>query len=159
MMSTLARVRSLVAGCAVLAVLTAAGPAGAAMMGHTYALHGAGQFSKAMGSAVVTQMSKGDFKVTITAEHLPSPAMLHVMPARHVYIAWIVNGPAKKAGMGATAHIALMLDKKTGNYTANGAVMIAEVTGVIITAEPSAMSHAPAMPEVTALSSMGHGNM
>ena len=52
-----------------------------------------------------------------------------------------------------------MLNKKTGNYTASGVVMIAEVTGVIVTAEPSAMSHAPAMPEVTALSSMGHGNM
>jgi hypothetical protein len=85
--------------------------------------------------------------------------MLHVMPARHAYIAWIVNGMAKKHSMGATAHIALMLDKKTGNYTASGAVMIDQVTSVIVTAEPSAMSHAPAMPEVTALSSMGHGTM
>jgi hypothetical protein len=158
-MSILARVRSLVAGCAFLGALVTVGPVGATMMGHTYALHGAGQFSKAMGSAVVTQRSKGDFKVTITAEHLPNPSMLHVMPARHAYIAWIVNGMAKKHSMGATAHIALMLDKKTGNYTASGAVMIDQVTSVIVTAEPSAMSHAPAMPEVTALSSMGHGTM
>ena len=149
----------MIAGCAVLGALTTAGPAGAAMMGHIYALHGAGQFSKAMGSATVTRMSKGDFKVTITAEHLPNPSMLHVKPARHAYIAWIVNGMTKKGSMGAAAHIALMLDKKTGNYTAKGTVMIDEVSSVIVTAEPSAMSHAPAMPEVTALAGMVHGQM
>jgi hypothetical protein len=128
-------------------------------MGHTYALHGAGQFSKAMASATVTQISKGDFKVTLVAAHLPSPVMLHVKPARHAYIAWLVNGMAKHNSMASMAHITLMYDKKTGNYIGNGVVMIDEVTSVFVTAEPSAMSHVPAMPEVTALSSMGHGQM
>jgi hypothetical protein len=56
--------------------------------------------------------------------------------------------------MAGTARVALMYDKKTGNYTAKGTVMIDEVTAVIVTAEPNAMDHAPVMPEVTALSSM-----
>jgi hypothetical protein len=37
--------------------------------------------------------------------------------------------------------------------------MIDEVSSVFVTAEPSAMVHAPTMPEVTALSSSGHGHM
>jgi hypothetical protein len=85
--------------------------------------------------------------------------MLHVKPARHAYIAWLVNGMAKHNSMASMAHITLMYDKKTGNYIGNGVVMIDEVTSVFVTAEPSAMSHVPAMPEVTALSSMGHGQM
>ncbi len=159
-MSHAHRLRGLAAGCLVLGVAVAAGPAGAASMNHMYALHGSGQFSKTMGSATVSQVSKGDFKVTITAEHLPNPVMLHVKPARHAYVAWLINGMAKHGGAMGTGHLALMWDKKTGNYTAKGSVMIAEVTGVIVTAEPSAMAHAPAMPEVTALtSSMAHGSM
>jgi hypothetical protein len=158
-MSTLSQLRSLAAGCLVLAISVTAGPAGAAMMSHTYALHGSGPFSKAMASATVAQVSKGDFKVSIVASHLPSPSMLHVTPARHAYIAWLINGMAKHTGMMGMAHMALMYDKKTGNYTAHGVVMIDEVTSVIVTADSSAMAHAPTMPEVTALSSMGHGQM
>ncbi len=153
------RLRALAAGCLTLGLVATAGPASAAMTGHTYALHGVGQFGKAMASATVTQVSKGDFKVSIVALRLPDPAMLHVKPARHAYIAWLVNGMAKKHSMMALAHIALMHDNKTGNYTGSGVVMIDEVTGVIVTAEPSGMTHAPAMPEVTALSSTGHGHM
>jgi hypothetical protein len=58
-----------------------------------------------------------------------------------------------------TAHLALMYDKKKGTYSGHGVVMADAVTGVVVTAEPSAMVHAAAMPEVTALSSMGHGQM
>jgi hypothetical protein len=57
------------------------------------------------------------------------------------------------------AHLALMFDKSTGNYTAHGTVMIDEVSSVFVTAVPSAMVHAPSMPEVTALSTSGHGHM
>ncbi|HXT36369.1 MAG TPA: hypothetical protein VN837_12400 [Chloroflexota bacterium] len=157
--TALSRLRSLAAGCLVLAIASTAGPAGAAMMSHTYALHGSGQFNKAMASATAAQISKGDFKVSIVASHLPNPSMLHVKPIRHAYIAWIINGMAKHTSTMGMAHLALMYDKKTGNYTANGMVMIDEVTSVIVTAEPSAMTHAPTMPEVTVLSSMGHGQM
>jgi hypothetical protein len=128
-------------------------------MSHMYALHGSGQFSKAMASATVSQISKGDFKVSVVAEHLPSPAMLHVMPARHTYVAWLIDGMAKKNNMATTAHLALMYDKKTGNYSASGLVMVDAVSSVIVTAEPSGMVHAPAMPEVTALSSMVRAGM
>jgi hypothetical protein len=131
----------------------------AAPMNHMYALHGSGQFSTAMASATVSKISMGDFKVNIVAEHLPNPTMLHVMPARHVYVAWLINGMARKNSMAATAHLALMYDKKTGNYVASGTVMIDEVSSVFVTAEPSGMVHAPAMPEVTALSSTSHGAM
>jgi hypothetical protein len=158
-MSYATRLRALAAGCLTLALFVSANQAGAASMGHTYALHGAGQFSSAMASATVAQLSKGDFKVSITAEHLPNPTMLHVKPARHTYIAWLTNSMAKHGNTMAMAHLALMYDKKTGNYTASGVVMAEAVTGVLVTAEPSAMIHAPAMPEVTALSSMGHAQM
>ena len=159
-MSFTSPLRTLAAGLLILGTVAAAGRADAASMSHsTFALHGSGQFSKAMASATVTQVSKGDFKVSIVAEHLPSPAMLHVKPARHVYIAWIVNGMAAHGSAMGMAHVTLMYERKTGNYTARGVVMIDEVTGVIVTAEPSTMTHAPAMPEVTALSSMGHGHM
>lgn len=151
------RLRALAAGCLTLGAALTAVPAGAASMSHAYALHGSGQFSKAIGSATVTQISKGDVKVVITAEHLPNPAMLHVKPARHAYVAWLINGMmAKHSGMMGTAHLALMWDKATGNYTAKGTAMIDEVTNIVITAEASPMAHAPTMPEVTALSSMGH---
>jgi hypothetical protein len=160
-MSYSGKLRVFAAGCVSLGLLALGGPAQAATMApHTYVLHGSGQFKTAMASAVVTQVSKGDFSVSIVAEHLPSPAMLHVKPARKVYVAWFINGMAKQGSMAATARLALMYDKKTGNYTAKGAVMIDEVTSVIVTAEPSTMDHAPAMPEVTALtSSMAHPAM
>jgi hypothetical protein len=128
-------------------------------MSHAFALHGTGQFAKAMASATVTQVSKGDFRVSIVAAHLPDPSMLHVKPTRHAYVAWLINGMAGHGSAMGTARIALMHDKKTGNYTASGVVMIDEVTGVVITAEPSAMAHVPAMPEVTALTSLMHGHM
>src|SRR5262249_11536913 len=149
-MSRMIRLRSLAAGCLALALASTAGPVGAATMSHTYALHGSGQFSKAMASATVTSASKGDFMVAIVAEHLPNPSMLHVKPERHAYVAWLINGMAKQHGATAMAHLALMYDKKTGNYTAHGTVMIDEVTGVVVTADASAMVHAPTMPEVTA---------
>ena len=153
-MSRTSQLRACVAGCLTLGLLVVAGPARAATMApHTYALHGSGQFKTAMASAVVTQVSKGDFSVSIVAEHLPSPSMLHVKPVRKVYVAWLINGMAKQGSMMATPRLALMYDKKTGNYTAKGAVMADNVTGVIVTAEPSPMGHAPAMPEVTALTS------
>ncbi len=158
-MSHLSRIRSLAASGLVLGFLATTGWAMAAPMSHMYALYGSGQFSTAMASATISQISIGDFKVSVVAEHLPSPAALHVMPARHVYVAWLINGMAKKNSMAAMAHLALMYDKKTGNYIASGTVMIDEVSSVFVTAEPSGMVHAPAMPEVTALSSMRHGSM
>lgn len=158
-MFSVSSLRALTAGCLTLGLALAATPAGAAMMSHSYALHGSGQFGKAMASATVTQVSRGDFKVAIVAEHLPNPTMLHVKPTRHVYVAWLLNGMAKRHTMMGVAHLALMYDRKTGNYTGHGVVMTDTVTGIIITAEPGGLSHAPAMPEVTALTTMGHGQM
>jgi hypothetical protein len=86
--------------------------------------------------------------------------MLHVKPARKVYVAWLIDGMARHTGMMGTARVALMYDKKTGNYTAKATVMIDRVTAVLVTAEPNATGHAPAMPEVTALAgSMAHPSM
>jgi hypothetical protein len=67
-----------------------------------------------MASATVAPVSKGDFTVSIVAEHLPAPTMLHVKPARHGYVAWLVNGMAKQGSAMAMAHLALMFDKSTG---------------------------------------------
>jgi hypothetical protein len=150
----------LAAGTVCFAALAIVAPAGAATMGsHVFALHGAGQFGKAMASATVTQVSKGDFKVSIMAERLPSPAMLHVKPLRHVYVAWLIDSMSKGTAMMYGARLSLMYDKKTGNYTASGTVMATAIANVVITAEPNAMAHAPAMPEITALTSAARAQM
>lgn len=130
--------------------LAAAPAASAASMTRTLALHGGMYAPKAMATARITQVSAGDYRIRITAAHLPAPAMLHVKPQRHAYLAWAIDGMDKHAMMGI---IPLTLNKATGVYSANRVVMLKHVTKIVVTAETNAMQHMPTMPEVTVLSS------
>ena len=112
-------------------------------------------FSTAVATATVTRLAGDRFSLSITAEHLPLPTMLHVKFARHAYVAWLVNGrimhgPLCIAAMGLTAA------GEAGQYTGEGTVTISDVTSVIITAEPTARAYMPIMPVLTVLASAGH---
>ena len=140
-----------------LAVLAASGlavagagsiPTASAAMTRTMHLHGGMYTHKAMATARVTEVSKDDYRIQITASGLPAPEMLHVKPQRHAYIAWIVDGMDKNAMMGV---IPLTLDKASGVYSANKVVMVKHVTRIVVTADKSAMQHMETMPAVTVL--------
>jgi hypothetical protein len=142
-----------------LAVLAATGlavagagslPTASAAMTRTMHLHGGMYTHKAMATARVTEVSKDDYRIQITASGLPAPEMLHVKPQRHAYIAWVVDGMDKHAMMGV---IPLALDKKSGVYSANKVVMLKHVTRIVVTADKSAMQHMETMPAVTVLDS------
>jgi len=110
---------------------------------HTLALHPTKMASHALGSAVVTQTSAADYKVTITASGLPAPSTLL---KRHVYMAWVSDGQGtQKQMMSMLAGIPLHTTGK-GAYTGSRVVMVSKVARVFITAEGSAMVHAPVMP-------------
>jgi hypothetical protein len=150
------RIGALAAGLVTMGLVASTAPVSpvsAAMMTQHFALHGSGQFANAMAAATVTEVGKGDFRLQITAEHLPNPAMLHIKPQRKVYLAWAIDGKHKNSAMGV---LPLKLDSKTGNYTANNVVMIQEITQIAVTADQAAKQHMPTMPEVTVLTS-GHG--
>jgi hypothetical protein len=53
----------------------------------TYMLHGTGPFSKAVARASVTRLSGDRFSLSLTAAHLPPPAIMHVKFTRHAYVA------------------------------------------------------------------------
>jgi hypothetical protein len=148
-----------------LAVLAATGlavagagslPTASAAMTRTMHLHGGMYTHKAMATARVTEVSKDDYRIQITASGLPAPEMLHVKPQRHAYIAWVVDGMDKHAMMGA---VPLTLDKASGVYSANRVVMIQHVTRIVVTADKSAMQHMATMPETIVLDSAMKGGM
>ncbi len=96
-----------------------------------------------MGAAVVTQTAAADYKVTITASGLPAPSTLL---KRRVYMAWVSDGKGtQKQMMSMLAGIPLHTMGR-GAYTGSRVVMVSKVARVFITAEGSAMVHAPAMP-------------
>lgn len=160
-MSRSARYAALIAGGLAVALAGAAPSAFAASMTRTLHLHGGMYTRKAMASAKVTEVSKDDYRVQITAEGLPNPAMLHhVMPVRHAYLAWVIDGMAKHGSVMAMGVIPLTWHKATSTWTANRVLMVQHVTRIYVTADKSAMQHMPTMPEVTVLdSAMMHGTM
>ena len=155
-MTRASRLISLAGGIAIVASISAIPAAEAATMSHTLMLHGSMHARKAMGSAKVTMVSTGDYRVQITAEGLPAPEMLHVIPVRHAYLAWVIDGMDKHSMMGV---IHLTWDKATSTYRADSVVMIKHVTEIAVTADKSAMQHMPTMPEVGVLDSSGKGGM
>lgn len=136
------RALALTAGVA-LALTGVAGSAAAATMTHTLVLHPTKMASHTMGGGVVTQTAPGDYKVTITASGLPAPSTLL---KRHVYMAWVSDGKGtQKQMMSMLAGIPLHTTG-TGAYAGSRVVMVSKVARVFITAESSALVHAPAMP-------------
>ena len=143
-----------------LAITLTVSGASAASMTRTLQLHGGMYTRHAMASARVTEVSRDDYRVQITAEGLPAPTMLHVMPERHAYLAWVIDGMAKHGSMMAMGVIPLTWNKATSTWSANRVVMVRHVTRIFVTADKSDMQHMPTMPEVTVLdSAMTHGGM
>lgn len=108
-----------------------------------------------MASATITRIGKGDFRIQVTAAHLPAPATLHATPKRTVYLLWAIDGKHKNSMMGV---LVLKPTGAPGAYTAAGTVMLQDVTEISITADLSARQHMPTMPMVAVLIS-GHGMM
>jgi hypothetical protein len=121
----------------------------------TYVLRGTGQFNKAVASAIVTRLSGDQFRLSLTAEHLPPPTLLHVKFARHAYVAWLVHGDLMHGPMHIAA-VGLVSTQEQGSYTGQGTVAISGVTSVIITAEPTTQAHMPILPALTVLACSGH---
>lgn len=121
----------------------------------TYVLHGVGPFSAAVARASVTRLSGDRFSLSLTAEHLPPPTIMHVKFARHVYVAWLVNGRIMHGPL-CIAAVGLAATAETGDYTGKGTVAISGVTSVIITAEPVAQAHMPILPALAVLASADH---
>jgi hypothetical protein len=142
-------------GSLVLSLVAASAPATAASNTVVMALHGTKWAGKAMASATITMVGKGDFRVQITAEHLPAPTSLHAKPQRGVYLVWVIDGKHKNSMMGV---LALKQTSVPGNYAANGTVMLQDVTEISVTADVSAKQHMPTMPMVAVLMS-GKGMM
>jgi hypothetical protein len=120
-----------------------------------YVLHGSGPFSNSAATAIVTRLGNDRFRLALTAEHLPPPAILRATFARHAYIAWLVNGTVMHGPLHMAA-VGLSATGGVGNYAGQGIVVISGVTSVIITAEPAAHAHMPIMPVLTVLASAGH---
>src|SRR5260370_42153542 len=116
----------------------------------------------AHGTAKVTQLGAGDYKVVGTIAAMPVPPPLKPPPIRHAYVAWALNPatmrpPAKSTTKGShsktNAHpmlgtlipIPLHATNATA-YTGAGTVMMKTAPAILVTAEVSAMVHAPAMP-------------
>lgn len=123
--------------------------------GARYVLHGTGRFRSSTASAIVTRLAVDQFRLSITAAHLPVPMILHVRLARHVYVAWLVDdalmhGPLRMAAVG------LIATGAAGTYAGQGIVTISYVTSVIVTAEPTAQGSMPRMPILTVLGGAGY---
>jgi hypothetical protein len=127
-------------------------PAQAGSARFVYTLHSAGQFSRATASATVYRASASEFTLQIVVRGLPPAETLHAKPARHAYVGWLINGKVMHGPMHMGA-VGLHFDKKTGNYTGKGTVMVNGVTGVIVSAEPTIKAYMPVMPILTVLSS------
>ena len=91
---------------------------------------------------MVTRISGGRFRLSLTAEYLPAPTTLHVKFARHAYVAWLVNGAVMQGPLHMAA-VGLVAAGGSGNYASQGTVTISGVTSVIITAEPTARAYMP----------------
>jgi hypothetical protein len=114
-----------------------------------FVLHGSGSFVKSEATAIVSRISNDQFNISLSASHVPALNMLHVAIARHVYVAWFVNGNALH-GPGRMGAIALVFQRASGQYVGTGLVAVRNVTSVMVTAEPMFQ---PVMPSLTVLES------
>ena len=142
---------ALATGAATIALVVTVPSASAAMMTQTMHLHGGMYTHKAMATAKITEVSTDDYRIQITAEGLPAPDMLHVKPARHAYLAWIINGIDKKSMMGVVPLHAQQSHRQL--HGEQGRDDQARQRGIVVTADKGAMQHMPTMPEVTVLTS------
>ena len=144
-----------IAGSLALTLVAATAPVTAASNTMSMALHGTKWANKAMASATIIMLGKDSFRVHITGEHLPTPTSLHATPRRSAYLVWVIDGKHKNRMMGV---LALKPTGVPGSYSADGTVMLQEVTAISVTADLSAKQHMPTMPMVEVLFS-GHGMM
>ncbi len=124
----------------------------------SYVLHGVGPFRRTVATAVVTRLSPTRFSLSLQAEHLPSPELLHTRFPRHAYVAWLVDGMVMHGPM-RMCPVGLVFDRQTGTYRAQGSVSIDSVTAVVVTAEPTAQAYMPILPLLTVLTSVGPNQM
>ena len=133
-----------------------AGPASARPMidPTVFVLHGSGPFSRAIGTASVIRLSSDRFSLALVADHLPALSTLHVKVARHVYVAWLVDGnrPHGSTRWGA---VRLMFNAASGNYLGQGSVTVRGITYMIVTAEPESQALRPIMPTLIVLTGVG----
>ncbi len=120
-----------------------------------YVLRGTGLFSRSVALASVIRVSGDQFRLSLSAEHLPPPASLHAKFARRAYVAWLVNGVVMHGPMRLAA-VGLASSRDCGSYAGQGTVRIGGVTSVIITAEPTAQAEMPILPALTVLASANH---
>ena len=102
----------------------------------------------------MTRLSGDQFSLSLTAEHLPQPTLLHVKFERHAYVAWLVDGGVMHGPLRIAA-VGLAPTCAHGTYTGKGTVAISKVTSVIITAEPTSQAYMPIMPVLIVLASTG----
>jgi hypothetical protein len=135
--------------------LTGVGAAASAATTYTLPLHATKMASHARGTAVVTQLSPADDKITIKAQDLPLASTLPTKPTRHVYVAWALTGRSRQH---MTMRAAIPLHATGGGtYTGSGVVMRPKGVRLLVTAEVSARVRQPAMPiEGVLISGMLH---
>jgi hypothetical protein len=136
--------RTLALGGALALALTAVVASASAATTYTLPLHATRMASHAKGTALVTQLSPADDKVTIRALDLPLPSTLPTTPTRHVYVAWALTGRSRQH---MTMRGAIPLHATGGGtYTGSGVVMTPKGARLLVTAEVSARVLRPAMP-------------
>jgi hypothetical protein len=69
--------------------------------------------------ASVIRVSGDQFRLSLSAEHLPPPASLHARFARHAYVAWLVNGVVMHGPMRLAA-VGLESSRECGSYAGQG---------------------------------------
>ena len=122
---------------------------------YTYVLQGISPFTQATAVAAVTRLTADRFSVSLAADALPPPTIVHAKFARRAYVAWLVNGgvmrgPLRMAAVGLTA------TGGDGHYAGRGVVSISGVTSVLISAEPTARAYMPILPILAVLASPSH---
>jgi hypothetical protein len=152
-MALIPRTLALTGGLAL--TLTGVVASASAATTYTLPLHATKMASHARGSALVTQLSPADDKVTIRALDLPVASTLPTKPTRHVYVAWAFTG---RSGQHLTTRGAIPLHATGGGtYTGSGVVMTPKGAHLLVTAEVSARVLRPAVPiEGVLISDMLH---
>jgi hypothetical protein len=151
-MALIPRTLALTGGLAL--ALTGVAASASAATTYTLPLHATKMASQAKGTAVVTQLSPADDKVTIRALDLPVPSTLPTKPTRHVYVAWAFTG---RSGQHLTTRGAIPLHAAGGTYTGSGVIMTPKGARLLVTAEVSTRVLRPAAPiEGVLISDMLH---
>jgi hypothetical protein len=151
-MALIPRTLALTGGLAL--ALTGVVASASAATTYTLPLHATKMASHATGTAVMTQLSPADDKVTIRALDLPVASTLPTKPTRHVYVAWALTGRSRQH---MTMRAAIPLHATGGTYTGSGVVTMPKGVRLLVTAEVSARVRQPAMPiEGVLISGMLH---